>query len=346
MLVPRPIQGLPRITAIQEDMALAADGAVWTWGANSLGELGQGTSDDLAHPLPRRVPGLSDVVAIAAGAGERLVVRRDGTVWGWGVVLGWSSTRPIPIKGLRGIVAIAADTGGVSLALKTNGTIWSWSRDYVATDGRGGSVVRHDSIPHPFTGLAHVVAIATPPYSTVPSGLAVEQDGTAWAWGSNYYSQLGQGTFDPRPHPLPQRVPGLSHVVSAAASDSFNVAVTRNGSVWAWGNNDLGQLNGHLTVNQRRPQLVRLPLAMVAVAVGKSFTVALAHDGSVWTWGTYQGPSTPYGSWLPPSKVTGLSSVVAIAGQVDSVWPVAVALTRDGKVWAWGQATFGELGVH
>lgn len=63
-------------------VALKDDGTVWSWGDNSYGQLGDGTTDTKDKPI--KVVGLSDIKAIAAGDNSTLALKKDGTVWSWG----------------------------------------------------------------------------------------------------------------------------------------------------------------------------------------------------------------------------------------------------------------------
>ncbi|MBI4901994.1 MAG: hypothetical protein HY820_00055 [Acidobacteria bacterium] len=146
-------------------VALKRDGAVWTW---SLGS-------DSATPF--QVNGLSEVVAVAAGAGHGLALKKDGAIWSWGAndygQLGdgriiW---RPVPgsVHGLAGITAV--DAG--DLALKDDGTVWGWGF------GCGPQPWLCFGAPVQFTGLSGVTAVA----SGFPWNVALMNDKTVWQFG-------------------------------------------------------------------------------------------------------------------------------------------------------------------
>jgi hypothetical protein len=204
-------------------------------------------------------PGLSNVVAIAAGYYHNLALKGDGTVVAWGL----DNTNVPP--GLSNMVAIA---GGVrhSLALQSNGIVVAWGgdNDYGQT-----------SVP---PGLSNVVAIAAGYYHS----LALKADGTVMAWGYN-----GSGRTD---------VPaGLSNVAAIAGGGSHSLALQSNGIVVAWGDNYYGQTNVPPGLSN-----------VVAIAGGGNHSLALQSNGTVMVWGdNYYGQTN-----VPP----GLSNVVAIAG--------------------------------
>lgn len=105
-------------------VALRADGTVWTWGGNSMGQLGIGSQDSDAHPYPVQVSDPSDssgyltgVVAIAAKCFRSVALKADGTVVTWGFTAGVFQTFPAPVPDLNGIAAIASGMDH-TLALK------------------------------------------------------------------------------------------------------------------------------------------------------------------------------------------------------------------------------------
>ncbi len=137
--------------ADEHKVVLKRDGTVWVWGNNGSGQFGNGGIDPSLTPV--QVPGLSDVVKIAAGGTHTLAVKRDGTVWGWGLngagQLGDGTTTlyrrsPVQVLGaggvgvLRGIVDIAAGQE-FSLAVRNDGTVWAWGGNYFRQLGNSGA---------------------------------------------------------------------------------------------------------------------------------------------------------------------------------------------------------------
>ena len=134
--VPQQVAGLRGVKAVvaSGDHSLAlrgADGSVWAWGANGVGQLGDGTT--VARRLPVQVMGLEGVVALASGSGHVLALTSGRTVLAWGLnsegQLGDGSTLPSStprlVPGLDDVVAVAAGEH-LSLALRADGTVWAW----------------------------------------------------------------------------------------------------------------------------------------------------------------------------------------------------------------------------
>jgi alpha-tubulin suppressor-like RCC1 family protein len=189
-------------------LALKSDGTVWAWGANYLGQLGDGTTT--ASLVPKQISSiaLSEVIAITAGYYHSLALKSDGTVWTWGKnsngQLGDGTTTNIlvPKQVLSGVIAIAAGAF-YSLALKSDGTVWGWG--YNSYGELGDGTTTDSLVPKQISSssLSGVNAIA----AGADHSLALKSDGTVWAWGNNYCGQLGDGTTTER-H-TPEQVSGL-----------------------------------------------------------------------------------------------------------------------------------------
>jgi alpha-tubulin suppressor-like RCC1 family protein len=118
--------------------------------------------------------------------------------------------------------------------------------------------------------------------------VALKTDGTVWAWGYNYYGQLGDGTYTDRS--TPAQVSNLTDVKAISTLSSHALALKSDGTVWAWGYNYFGQLGDNTTTNRNTPVQVQNLTNVVAVAAGGSHSLALKSDGTVWAWGNnYSG---------------------------------------------------------
>ncbi len=223
-----------------------------------------------------------------------------------------------------------------AIALKADGTLSAWGRNDYGQLGNGQLAMR--TLPAKVEGIDRITAVATGSGST----LALRDDGTVWGWGNNASGQLGDGTLQNKSHPVP--VTGLVGVVeSVATSLGHALAVTTDGSVWAWGWGLYGQL-GNASAGSSLAAIKVAGLPPVAqVAAGAQHSLALARDGSVWAWGDNSarqlGDGSTTGS-LTPVRVGALSDIVAISSYAKT------NLARDsaGRVWAWGYGTRGALG--
>ena len=276
-LTPVQVSGLTGVTAIAGgeifSLALKSDGTVWTWGFNGEGELGNGTTTNSSTPV--QVTGLTGITAIAGGEGHGLALKSDGKVYAWGDNWGGqlgngttiNSTAPVQVSSLTGVTAIA---GGWyhSLALKSDGSVWAWGTNNAGQLGNG-STSYFSSAPVQVSGLTSVSAIA----GGAMYSLALKSDGTVWAWGSNNYGQLGNGTTTSSSTPV--QVSSLTGVTAIAAGSGHALALKSNDTVWAWGYGGNGQLGNGATSNSSTPVQVSGLSKVYSISAGGFHSLAL-----------------------------------------------------------------------
>src|SRR5215472_13269750 len=166
-------------------------------------------------------------------------------------------------------------------------------------------------------GLAWGAAAGSP---SAQASTPVITGHAAVSWGNNWHGQLGDGTTTNRLLFVP--VSGLGGgVVQVAAGTFHSLAVTSDGSAWAWGSNLFGELGTGTTTNSSVPVRVKGLTGAVAVAAGgDEYSLALRSDGTVWAWGNNEdgqlGIGTTGNTQLTPVQVTGLTGVTEIAAAV------------------------------
>jgi len=244
------------------------------------------------------------------------------------------------------VSAIAAGDGH-SVALKSDGTVWTWGWNRDGQLGDGTSTRR--STPRKVNGLTGVTAISAGSYHTV----ALKGDGTVWTWGQNLFGQLGDGTSGTSAYKnTPVQVTGLGEVIAIACGSQFTMALTRDDTVWVWGNN-FGAVLGDPTFYRAGfspiPVQVSGLAGVTAIAAGTEHALALVRGGSVWTWGNngwgQLGGGTVGASarrYVPQQVLTGAKAIAAGGGSYLNRHSVIIML--DGTAWTSGYNSHGELG--
>ncbi|MDH4476045.1 MAG: hypothetical protein QE274_06190 [Verrucomicrobiaceae bacterium] len=187
------------------------------------------------------------------------------------------------------------------------------------------------------------------------SSVAVTQ-AAPFGWGKNSQGQMGDGTSTDRATAVATLNTGALSgrtVTAIAGGDDFTLALTSDGKVYTWGNNNIGQLGDGTTNDSFVPVAVDMTgvlsgKTITAIAAGSSSCYALGSDGKVYAWGSNYvgalGDGTGTNSSVPVAvDMTGVMSgktVTAIAG----AYLQGMALTSDGKVFSWGANTLGVLG--
>ena len=237
-------------------LALKNDSTLWGWGGNFYGALGE--SDGTFVVAPAEVGRDRGWAAAAAGGDFSLAVKQDGTLWACGVNvwgnlgLGDTANRRSPTRVGSGHDWAAVSAGiCYSLALKEDGTLWAWGGNTFGELGLGDTAERHS--PTRVGSANDWAAVCCLGHHT----MALKKDGTLWAWGENSYGQLGLGdTIDRH---TPTQV-GSAHewaaIVPGAADSYHTLALKQDGTLWAWGFNQFGQLGLGDTSDRHSPAQV------------------------------------------------------------------------------------------
>jgi alpha-tubulin suppressor-like RCC1 family protein len=231
--------------------------------------------------------------------------------------------------------------GNFSLALKADGTVWSWGNNANGQLGIGSTGGTH-TVPAQITSTSGFVAIS----AGANHVLAIKSDGTVWAWGLNGNGQLGDGSSTTRTSPV--QVNTLTNVIAVSAGQTHSLALKSDGTVWEWGFD-------RLTTYGASPVQVSLLKGVTAIATKRNHSFALQSDGelsgALWAWGYNDlawdtsfstgifGDGTTQ-NHATPVRVIGMTGVVKFStGYLHSL-----ALKEDGSVWGWGANAYGYLG--
>lgn len=213
-----------------------------------------------------------------------------------------------------------------SIALKNNGTVWTWGKNDYAQLGDG--TTNNSSIPTQVGGISDVVQVS----AGVCHSLVLKSDGSVYAWGDNSVGQLGNETVSRSAYPL--KVVGLNNVVKILAGDYSSFAVKDDGTVYSWGSNANGQLGDGTKTLRRVPILISGINNVLSISNFNNYTAAVKSDGTVWEWGynSYGFGNVDTTTSTVPLQLSCLSNILQVSvGRYH-----AVALKNDGTVWGWG----------
>lgn len=284
---PVQVVGLTGVVAISDGkenhaLALKNDGTVWSWGANSFGQLGDGSTSPSGVPIQA---GTNDnAVAVSAGGFHSLALMDDSTVWSWGYnyygQLGDGTTSeshsPVQVIGLDSVVAIAAGWSH-SMALRADSTVWVWGSGIEGALGNGGNADSH--VPVSVPALTGITAIS----ASRGHSMALASDSTVWCWGFGSYGQLGNGVN--ANSNVPVMAAPLSQAIAISAGYVYSAALLSDGTVWTWGRNFTGVLGNGTNTDSNVPVETLVPTGIVAISAGHDHCMALRDDGSAWSWG-------------------------------------------------------------
>ncbi len=303
----------------------------------------------------------ADVISLWGGARGTIILKSDGTVWTWGAgsfgKLGINATTgrslvPVEVHGATNVDylhSVMAIMGGEShnMALKYDGTLWSWGYNFVGELGDGTT---NDAATPIQVGLG-----CNPPLTGVTKlggrtyfSLAVKSDGTIWGWGMNGSGQMGNGTAGANvltPVMVGNSQPGeaVNNPSQVTCGYTYGAALLTNGMVWAWGTGFHGELGAGTNTQSFIPIQVLGLSNVTAISSGWKHTLALKSNGTVWAWGLNSHGELGDGTAINRSnavQVLNLSNIVMVSGGDYN----SIALRSDGTVWKWGLNDVGELG--
>lgn len=329
-------------TGLYHSCVLGSTGAVFCWGGNQFGQLGDGMPK-VAQTDPSQVVGMSDAEQIGAGNIFTCVLRQGGKVACWGdnffgqIGDGTDIDRAVPkdVAGVVDAVKIAVGGGHVCV-LRATGGVTCWGDDYYGQLGDGATQIERRT-PVVAAAPADVIDLAV----GVRHTCALRATGEVACWGGNYSGQIGDGTVIDRASPTP--VKDLTDAIEISAGYLHTCALRRSGAVLCWGRNTAGQLGDGTTVERRTPVAVQGLTDAVAISVRDTHTCAVRATKEVVCWG-----DDSYGQ-LGDGNMSTLSSVPVKVNAIVDASSIAVGSSHTcavaaGQPFCWGDNSFGQVG--
>ena len=321
----------------KDSMVFKTNGTLWGWGENEYGVLG--LNDEYSRSSPTQVgmdierPDWSSMVVLSS---HSMAIKTNGRLWVWGrnnygqlgrnesTPLGSNHdySSPVQLPGTPGMWPTAtrrlggADT--TSMGIQTDGTLWSWGRNYAGRLGHNDQV--------DYSSPTQVGTDSTWDKLSVDAYYnfgAIKTDGTLWVWGSNQYGQLGQN--EPSSPSVtkgissPTQIPGTTWSWVATNYDKAMMGIKTDGTLWTWGADDHGQLGlDDANISRSSPTQVGTDTTWSKVyGVYNDAMLAFKTDGTMWSWG--RNVMGVLGLNQSPSDLISVSSPNQIPGTWESM---------------------------
>lgn len=369
-------------TVISAGIGIHQDYTLWVWGDNTSGQLGISSTQYRSSPVQI---GTTSWTYTYSTTSNTFAIKSDGSLWGWGFnaqgQLGLFDTtaRSSPVQigsdtNWSTVVANASGATGHVLAIKTNGTLWSWGSNLLGQLGLGDTATKNSptqvgtsSWTKVSAGNSYSLAIASNnllygwgnnsfgqikdtgmSFLQIGNALAVRQDGQLWVWGGNGSNGgdagvLGDGTTVNKSSPV--LISGTwKSAVNGSGLGSFNTSagITAAGILYGWGMNAGGSVGDNTTVSKSNPVQIGSDSDWNTLYTGSGeYKFATKNNSTLYAWGANTSGQ------LGDGTTVTRSSPVQIAGSwtfITASDTLTLGIKTDATLWSWGTSSNGGLG--
>jgi len=314
---------------------------LYGFGSNNYGELGIATTTDRSSPT--QVGALTNWSSFSAGFNHSVASKTDGTLWSWGNDIAGglgidtsyrtNQSSPVQVGALTNWSQVSAGKS-FSVAIKTDGTLWSWGNGAYGQLGNNSTANRSSPIQvgsetnwsQVFAGSYHTAAVTT--------------SGELYVWGNGGSGEIGNNAAVSTSSPV--QVGALTNW-SQVTCGGNTAAIKTDGTLWSWGNNGDGRVGDNTTISRSSPVQVGALTNWSQVTCGNQHTVAIKTSGTLWAWGNNFFGMLGINSRQQKSSPTQVGSLstwsFVSAGRHTS------AIKTDGTLWGWGHNGYGGFGA-
>ena len=233
-------------------------------------------------------------------------------------------------------------TDGHTLAIKKDGTLWSWGSNNRGQLGIGTLIDK----------LQPIQVGSDNSWKEISAGqyhsLAIKNNGTLWAWGGNDFGCLGNNTEVDESTPI--QILTDSNWESVSAGSFYSIAIKNDGTMWSWGSNEAGQLGIGNKINKFIPTKIGVGNFWKSVSAGGSMTIAVKADNTIWGFGFNKLGSLGLGNnnnlYLSPTQIGNNNDWLKVSVSKDywNLYPFSVAIKNNGTLYSTGANSSGQLG--
>ncbi|CAA6825278.1 MAG: Proprotein convertase subtilisin/kexin type 7 [uncultured Sulfurovum sp.] len=325
-------------------VATKSNGALYVWGWNAAGFVGDGTTID--RHTPTRIGTATNWRSVSKGHGYTLAINNAGELYAWGYNSygqlgdGTTTNRDMPIR--IGSATNWTSVGAGSkhaLAINSDGELYAWGGNWFGQVGDGTTT--HKYSPTRIGTATNWVSVSGGYYHSI----AINSDGELYAWGYGGNGQLGTGgSYDRH---TPWRIGTATNWSIISAGYAHNVAINSDGELYTWGSNDYGQLGDGTTEILLTPTHIGTETNWNSVSAGMDHTLAINSNEELYAWGGNENGQLGDGNTtniFTPTRISPTINWKSVSAGGNYQQAYTAAISSIGVLYVWGNNDYGQLG--